>query len=168
MTRIVEVVPHNPDWHSAFEDESTQVALALGENTLAIHHIGSTSISTIYAKPIIDMLVEVKDIDKVDSRNTAIASLGYLIMGEFGIPGRRFFRKDNIGIRTRHVHVFETGSAQIDRHLAFRDYLRSHPEDAQKYSELKQQLALQYPHDIEKYMDGKANFIKGIDKKAAK
>jgi GrpB-like predicted nucleotidyltransferase (UPF0157 family) len=88
-------------------------------------------------------------------------------MGEFGIVGRRFFRKDDrTGIRTHHIHTFEVGSPQIDRHLAFRDYLRSHPEAAQEYSELKQQLAQQYPTNIEGYIDGKADFITEIDRKA--
>ncbi len=133
-----------------------------------IHHIGSTSIDTIYAKPIIDMLAEVKDIEKVAPLNAAIEALGYVSMGELGIPGRRFFRKDNhAGIRTHHLHVFEVGSPQIDRHLVFRDYLRCHVEAAQIYSELKQKLAQQYPIDIENYMDGKAEFIKETDKKAA-
>jgi GrpB-like predicted nucleotidyltransferase (UPF0157 family) len=88
-------------------------------------------------------------------------------MGEFGIAGRRFFRKDNqAGIRTHHIHTFEVGSAQIARHLAFRDYMRDHVDDALKYSELKQKLAKQYPYNIEGYMDGKDEFIKAIDKKA--
>lgn len=89
-------------------------------------------------------------------------------MGEFGIIGRRFFRKDNIeGIRTHHIHTFTTGSAQVIRHLAFRDYMRSHPKTAREYSEIKQQLAQKYPYDIESYMDGKNGFIQEIDRKAA-
>jgi GrpB-like predicted nucleotidyltransferase (UPF0157 family) len=166
--RKVEVVPHDVLWQSAFETESRQLSIAFGDNAIAIHHIGSTSIATIYAKPIIDILVEVKDIEKVDDRNTEIELLGYVAMGEFGIIGRRFFRKDNIeDIRTHHIHTFTTGSAQVIRHLAFRDYMRSHPEAAQEYSELKQQLAQKYPHDIESYMDGKNGFIQEIDRKAA-
>jgi GrpB-like predicted nucleotidyltransferase (UPF0157 family) len=168
MTRKVEVVPHDRHWQSLFADESQQLAIAFGDNAIAIHHIGSTAIETIYAKPIIDILIEVKDINKVDDRNSEIESLGYFAMGEFGISGRRFFRKDNYdGIRTHHIHTFEVGSPQIDRHLAFRDYLKSHPEAARKYSQLKQQLAQQYPTDIERYMDGKDGFIKEIDRKAA-
>lgn len=167
MTRKVDVVPHNANWQSAFEDESQQVCVALGKNLVAIYHIGSTAIPTIHAKPIIDMLVAVEDITKVDQQNALMQALGYEVMGEFGIAGRRFFRKDNqVGIRTHHIHTFEVGSAQINRHLAFRDYMRSHPEDAQKYSELKHTLAQQHPYDIEGYMDGKSDFIKDIDKRA--
>ena len=168
MTRIVEVVPHNPNWFSAFENESKQVAVTLGHNIVAIHHIGSTAIPTIYAKPIIDLLIEVKEIARVDERNSAMQVLGYEIMDEFGISGRRFFRKDNeAGIRTHHIHAFEISSAQVERHLTFRNYMIANAEDAQKYSELKQELARKYPNNIEAYMDGKDEFIKEMDKKAA-
>lgn len=166
MIRKVEVVPHNPDWRFLFEIESNEIAIALAKNVIAIHHIGSTSIETIYAKPIIDILVEVSSINKVDQRNSAMEVLGYTCMGEFGIEDRRFFLKDNLtGIRTHHVHVFEVNSAQITRHLAFRNYLNTHLEDAQTYSNLKQILAAKYPHDIKEYIEGKDVFIQEIDRK---
>jgi GrpB-like predicted nucleotidyltransferase (UPF0157 family) len=169
MIRKVELIPHNPDWHSLFETELKQITIALSENVITIHHIGSTSIETIYAKPIIDILVEVSLIAKVDEQNSLMQLLGYQCMGEFGIKDRRFFLKDNpAGIRTHHVHVFEVNSAQIVRHLAFRDYLSVHLEEAQAYSSLKQSLAEKYPDDIEGYMDGKHDFIQEIDRKAAK
>ena len=166
--RKVEVVPYDPKWREAFEVESFLVTEALGANVVAIHHIGSTAIPGIYAKPIIDLLVEVQDIAKVDQQSSQMESLGYEVMGEFGIPGRRYFRKDNQeGIRTHHLHTFQVGSAQVARHKAFRDYMIAHPEDAHKYSELKRELAREYFTSIEQYMDGKDGFIQAIDKKAA-
>ena len=163
----VEVVPHNPKWRAAFEAESKRIAQALGDNIAAIHHIGSTSILTIHAKPIIDFLVEVKDINRVDEQSDSLEKLGYEAKGEFGIPGRRYFRKDNpAGLRTHQIHTFEAGTAEVERHLAFRDYMIAHPEDAEKYSVLKQTLAKQYPDDIEGYMDGKDAFIKEMEAKA--
>jgi GrpB-like predicted nucleotidyltransferase (UPF0157 family) len=151
-----------------FEVESKSVADALGGNVVAVHHIGSTAIPSIYAKPIIDLLIEVKDIIEVDRQNLAMESLGYEVMGELGIPSRRFFRKDNQeSVRTHHIHTFEIASAQVERHLAFRDYMLAHPEDAQKYSELKRELARKYPQNIDRYMDGKDVFIKEMDNKAA-
>lgn len=162
----VEVVPHNPLWQTIFELESQRIAQALGENAIAIHHIGSTAIPGIYAKPIIDLLVAVRSIAQVDGQ-TMVAQ-GYEAMGEYGIPGRRYFRKnDAAGMRTHHVHVFEMGSAHIERHLAFRDYIRAHPKEAKAYSTLKRQLAKAHPTDIEAYMDGKDGFIQAIDAKAA-
>ena len=168
LMKKVEVVQYNPKWREAFALESQRLGDTLGETVIAIHHIGSTAIPNIYAKPIIDLLVEVKDLIKIDEQNAAMQLLGYQIMGEFGIPGRRFFRKENTeGIRTHHVHIFEVGSPQINRHLAFRDYLIAHPEVAQEYSDLKRKLAQEYPTNIEGYMDGKDGFIKEIDRKAA-
>ena len=165
----VEVAPHDPTWRRSFETESKLIALALRDNVVAIHHIGSTAIPQIHAKPIIDMLVEVKDIIKLDTQSSEIEALGYQAMGEFGISGRRFFRKGNeAGIRTHHIHTFEVASPQIERHLAFRDYMISHPEDAQQYSELKRELANKYHDNIQGYMDGKDGFIKAMDLKAAK
>jgi GrpB-like predicted nucleotidyltransferase (UPF0157 family) len=166
--RKVEVVPHDPKWREQFEVESQHVSNSLGENVVAIHHIGSTAIPGIYAKPIIDLLVEVKDIANVDAQTASMQGLGYEAMGEFGIPGRRFFRKDNpFGDRTHHIHTFTAGSAQVERHLAFRDYMIAHPKDAQTYSQLKYNLAQKFPANIEAYMDGKDGFIRDMDMKAA-
>ncbi len=164
----VEVVPHDPRWRDAFEAEAKHVAAALGENVVAIHHIGSTAIPGIHAKPVIDMLAEVRDIAEVDGRSPAMESLGYQVMGEFGIPGRRYFRKDDQdGIRTHHIHAFEAGSEEAEHHLAFRDYMIAHPGDAQRYSELKWKLAAEYPQSMDGYMDGKDGFIKEMERRAA-
>jgi GrpB-like predicted nucleotidyltransferase (UPF0157 family) len=166
--RKVEVVPHDPQWRDAFEAEAKHVVAALGENVVAIHHIGSTAIPNIYAKPVIDLLVEVRDITEVDGQSSAMESLGYEVMGEYGIPGRRYFRKDNQeGIRTHHIHAFEAGSAEVERHLAFRDYMIAHHGDAQRYSELKKKLAEEHPQSIDGYMDGKDSFIKEMNRRAA-
>ena len=164
----VVVEPHDPRWAELFKTESELVAQVLAPNVIAIHHIGSTAIPTIYAKPIIDMLIEVVDIEEVDVQNPAMEALGYEAMGEYGIPGRRYFRKDDdAGIRTHQAHTFAAGSPEVERHLAFRDYMLVHPECAQQYSVLKRELADAHPDDIDSYMDGKDGFIKDIDVKAA-
>lgn len=109
--RKVDVIPHDPSWRKVFEVELQQINNILEKNVVAIHHIGSTAIPSIYAKPIIDMLVEIGDIVQLDQQNSLMESLGYEVMGEFGIPGRRYFRKNNqAGARTHHVHTFEVGS----------------------------------------------------------
>lgn len=165
----IQVVPHDPAWRGRFGEESERIADALGEIVIAVHHIGSTSIPGIFAKPVIDILVEVANVDKVDERASAMNALRYEAMGEFGIPGRRYFRKDNeYGIRTHQVHVFEAGSDQATRHVGFRDYLIAHPEEAWAYSDLKRELAAVHPNDPEAYMDGKDAFIKQIDRRASK
>ena len=118
-----------------FSIESKMVAQALRSTVVAVHHIGSTAIPAIYAKPIIDLLVEVADIDDVDAHNPAMVALGYEALGEYGIPGRRYFRKgDEAGVRTHQVHTFEAGSPEVERHLAFRDFMLEHPVWARQYS----------------------------------
>ena len=164
----VVVEPHNSCWAGMFDIESKMIVQALGSNVVAIHHIGSTAIPAIYAKPIIDMLIEVADIDDVDAHNPAMEALGYEAMGEYGIPGRRYFRKDDeASIRTHHAHTFAEDSPEVERHLAFRDFLLGHPEWAGKYSELKRKLAEAHSDDMERYMDGKDTFIKEVGRKAS-
>lgn len=163
----VEVVPPDLTWRANFEAESKQIARMMGENVVVIHHIGSTAIPNIYAKPIIDLLIEVKDIRKTDEQSVAMERIGYEAMGEFGLPGRRYFRKNRSPeIRTHNVHTYEVGSPEITRHLAFRNYMIAHPDVAQQYSRLKQELAKQHPQNIEDYMDGKDEFVKTMEKKA--
>ena len=131
---------------------------------MALHHIGSTAIPGIYAKPIIDMLAVVTNIEIVDQSNTELERLHYHAKGEFGIPGRRYFYRNNVaGVRTHQIHSFHAGSPDVVRHLAFRDFLCGHPDLALSYSLLKQRLAAAHPDDIEAYMDGKDAFIKEIE-----
>jgi GrpB-like predicted nucleotidyltransferase (UPF0157 family) len=164
----IEVVPHDPGWADAFQSESCHVAAALGTSAAAIHHIGSTAIPGIFAKPVIDILVEATSINAIDECGSAMESLGYEVMGEFGIPGRRYFRKDDQnGVRTHQVHVFGSGSPHLARHTAFRDFMIAHPEEALAYSDLKRRLAIEHPFDAEGYMDGKDPFIRAIDRRAA-
>ena len=163
----VEVVPYNPQWKQEFNSESQKIQKILADNVVIIHHIGSTAIPNIYAKPVIDFLIEVKNINLISQQTLAMEKLGYEAMGEFGLVGRRYFRKENpSGIRTHHVHIYQTNSPEIKRHLAFRDYMLAHTQDAEQYSQLKQELARKYPNDIESYMDSKDEFVKRMEKKA--
>jgi len=164
--RKITLVPHQPEWAARFRAEALRLRAILGDNAVAFHHIGSTAIPEIKAKPIIDILVEVRDITRVDDANSKMIRHGYLPKGEFGIPGRRYFRKGTEIRHTYHAHVFQTGDPQFERHLNFRDYLRTHPVEAQAYSRLKESLARKFPEDIEGYMDGKDGFIKKTEIKA--
>jgi GrpB-like predicted nucleotidyltransferase (UPF0157 family) len=93
--------------------------------------------------------------------------LGYEVMGDYGISGRRYFRKiDQQGNHTHHVHAFQVDHPAIKRHLAFRDYMIAHPDIAQAYGRLKQELALEYPLDSAAYMDEKDPFIKEHEARA--
>jgi GrpB-like predicted nucleotidyltransferase (UPF0157 family) len=169
LTRQVLVVAYNPAWKLEFEREATFIRRALGNMVAAVHHVGSTAIPNIYAKPIIDIMPVVADITRLDEARwqAAMTALGYEALGEFGLPGRRYFRKDNAaGIRSHHVHSYQHGHPDINRHLAFRDYLIAHPAEAQRYSALKQRLARAYPTNIEAYSNGKDAYIKEQERAA--
>ena len=166
MTRVVEVVPNNPAWTDQFQAEAKKLVVVFGPEAAAIHHIGSTAIPGIQAKPIIDILLEVKNIDRIDDFNDDMRECGYIPRGEFGIPGRRYFVRAVATIHTHHVHAFQTGHPEIARHLNFRDYLRAHPVEAQAYSHLKEGLAQNFPTDPEGYTNAKSEFIQAIDEKA--
>lgn len=167
-TQHVFLKPHDPRWASEFARESAVLTIELGGSISVIHHVGSTAIPGIYAKPIIDMLAVTNDTSLLDESTPLITGLGYEALGEFGIPGRRYFRKDNsAGERTHQIHAFQAGSPQIARHLAFRDYLIAHPAAARDYDMLKHRLAAMFPDDIGSYTDGKDSFINDIDSRAA-
>lgn len=163
--RKVEVAPYDDNWKLIFIQEANIIKNVLKQEIIRIDHIGSTAIPGIHAKPIIDIMGEVRKIERVDHYHQEMKKLGYEAKGENGIPGRRFFIKGG-DERTHHVHIFQTGRVEIERHLAFRDYLIAHPEEAQKYSELKQHLAKQFPADIESYIEGKDAFVKEMNRKA--
>lgn len=166
MTRIIEVTQYNPNWPYLYRQEARQIAAALANEIILLHHIGSTAIPGIQAKPVIDILAEVRDIERVDDYNQALMGLGYDARGENGIPGRRYFNKKTGSTHTHHLHIFQVGNSEIDRHLNFRDYLRAHPEEAQAYSQLKDHLAEKYRHDSVAYTEGKNEFVREIDRKA--
>lgn len=161
----VQVVAYDENWVRLFQQEAEKLKQIFAEELIEIHHIGSTSVPELRAKPIIDILPVVRRIDRVDTYNSQMELIGYECMGEFGISGRRYFRKggDN---RTHHVHVFEYKDRNVLRHLEFRDYLRSHRNDATRYSSLKSELARRFPDDIQAYMDGKDALVKEIEKLA--
>jgi GrpB-like predicted nucleotidyltransferase (UPF0157 family) len=103
--------------------------------------------------------VEVQNIETIDKFNEEMKKQVYLPQGDFGISGRRFFIKGTKIHRTHHIHIFQTGNPEIQKHLNFRDYMRQNPEEVVRYAKLKQNLARRFPHDIEKYMAGKNDFI---------
>ena len=170
--RIIEIVDYDPNWKNLYIDEEAKIKNILNDILISIHHIGSTSIENLKAKPIIDILAVVDDINKVDSYNDDFADIGYKAMGENGIAKRRFFMKDYIddnGIEKRfsHIHIFDINNKfDIERHLAFRDFLRANKNIAEEYVKIKLEALKNCNNDIELYCDYKDKFIKDIEKKA--
>lgn len=162
------VVDYDPNWKNEYLKEEHAIKEILQDELVNCFHIGSTSVPNLKAKPIIDILLVVNNINELDTYSVQFENLGYEVMGEFGIQGRRYFRKggDN---RTHQIHAFQYDHIQeIERHLSFRDYLRQSPEICKDYGELKSKLADQYPTDIDSYGDGKDDFVKKIEKEALK
>jgi GrpB-like predicted nucleotidyltransferase (UPF0157 family) len=165
--RNIRVVDYDPAWVEAFQREVEQLAPIFGEHLISIYHIGSTSVPGLPAKPIIDIMPVVQDIHRLEPLYPALIALGYEPLGENGIPGRRLFIKGGVEHRTHHVHTYGPDHPEVVTHLNFRDYLRAHPEVARQYAVLKANLARQFPHDIDSYIEGKAPFIRDILQKAA-
>ncbi|MBX9804736.1 MAG: GNAT family N-acetyltransferase [Alphaproteobacteria bacterium] len=155
----VIVVPYNPQWPEIFAKEAKRIAEALGDNCVTIHHIGSTSIPGISAKPIIDMVPVVKDILKVNA--AALVELGYEGRGELGMLFRRYFSN-----RACHLHIWEEGNPEIDKHLIFRDYLIKNPDALNAYEALKLSLAESFRDDRASYTLSKDDLVKEILHKA--
>jgi GrpB-like predicted nucleotidyltransferase (UPF0157 family) len=166
MLRKIRVVSHDENWPALFADESAALATVFGGSATEIHHVGSTSIPGLPAKPIIDILVVVGDIEQVESLNPAMINLGYQPQGEYGIPGRRFFTKGGDVQRSHQVHVFQHDHPEVSAMLDFRDYLRSHPEQAAEYGRLKERVAQLCADDIRAYNAGKDAFVKELIRQA--
>ncbi|OBW62881.1 MAG: hypothetical protein A9183_00430 [Dehalococcoides mccartyi] len=168
MVRRVTVEEYNPCWAEQYDAEAVRLQALLADNLLEIHHIGSTAVPGLSAKPIIDIMPVVKDISAIDRLQKTFERAGYLYLGEYGISGRRFLVRGTDKIRFAHVHIFGVSSSDIERHLAFRDYLRCHAAEAAEYSCIKKALALKFPEDIEAYINGKSGFVRDLETKALK
>ncbi len=161
----INVKPYQARWAGAFEEEARRLKTVFAPLSADFYHIGSTSISGCSAKPILDILGVVADVTVVDDYNGSLSQLGFEPLGEYGMKQRRFFRKRS-GTHV-NLHIFEDTDPEVERHLRFCDYLRRHPTVIRVYSELKIELAEQFPQDIQGYTLGKVKFIKEIDILAA-
>src|SRR5262245_37231903 len=165
----IVVTDYNPEWPAMFEQERAKLDSALGSLALAIEHVGSTAVSGLAAKPIIDLLVAVHSLEEARSRCIeALRILGYKYMPEYQswLPGELFFRKGLPGPWTHHVHVMEPSNPGWERRLLFRDYLRAHPNAADAYMNLKRRLAASFKDDIAAYRNGKDVFVQEAVAKA--
>lgn len=163
--RKVTVTDYQPEWEQQFQQAAKKIKDVFGEECIEIHHIGSTSIEGTAAKPVIDIMPVVREIESVDGLIGEMEKLGYESKGENGLPGRRYFQRGG-DERTHHVHIYAEGNPEISRHLAFRNYLRGHPQEAEEYGILKKKLALDFPYDIEQYIAGKEELVARIEKSA--
>lgn len=162
-TKHVIVLPYDEQWKQDFQNIRDEISDALGELALAIEHVGSTSVHGLSAKPIIDIDVVIEDSSVLNLVITELEKIGYRYEGNLGIVGREAFKYDGKEhLRKHHLYVCPKDSAELKRHIAFRDYLRSHPQAVLEYSRIKEEGAKLYPYDIDKYIEHKGPFIEGI------
>ena len=158
----VELVEHDPTWAELFESERVALAPVFDGEAVGIEHVGSTSVPGLCAKPIVDVLVGLRELRLTDDQVEGMARLGYDYLGEHGLPGRLFFPKDP---RTHHVHVVEHGAELWVRQITFRDALRGDAEERRRYDEFKRRLAAQ-GHPRETYSELKTPFIREVEARA--
>ncbi len=165
----VIVVPYDEAWPSLFEEERALIEGAIGPWVEEIEHVGSTAVPGLAAKPVIDIMVGVKSLDDSPVLIEHLAGVGYEYVPEFErvLPFRRYFRKGRGGRRTHQIHLVERSNTEWwERHLMFRNYLRTHPETAREYGRLKDHLAERFRSDREAYTDAKTDFISEVVRRA--
>ena len=165
---FVAIVPYSTEWPELFEKEAKRIKAACDGIITVIEHIGSTAVPGMPAKPIIDIMPGLDSYQDGWKIIEPLKQLGYEYSGENGIPGRFYFDYRFERRSVVHVHVYQIGTENWHRHLIFRDYLRSHPEVADQYAELKKELSVRFRKDREEYTNGKSQFINAVIHSARK
>lgn len=159
------IVAYNPEWPSRFEEEASRIRAALGEVAVRIDHVGSTAVPGLAAKDIIDIQISVPRMDR-DLYEAALEGLGYTSVWDQATDDHHFFGRPYTTLpRLFNVHVCPVGSEWERRHLAFRDYLRADPSAAQRYEDLKKELAPLYSDSLA-YANAKEQFIRDLEREA--
>lgn len=162
-TKSVIVVPYDSRWNDEFQKIKSYLEKALEDSILAIEHVGSTSVEGLYAKPIIDIDVIIESYNKFEDVKSRLENLDYYHEGDLGIKDREAFGyNEKNKFMTHHLYVCPRDSEELKRHITFRDYLRTHEEDREKYSEIKLQAAKMYPTDIDSYIETKSACVNEI------
>jgi GrpB-like predicted nucleotidyltransferase (UPF0157 family) len=162
MVLTSEICEYDDTSPARFQTEKKLIENRLGSVVEEIHHVGSTSIVGIKAKPEIDLLIIVKSVDQIEAIENAMSNLGYDVRGECDIPGRYYFSKNVNGKRTHKAHLCLHSHPLARELIVFRDYLRDHPDEAKIYESLKINLAKNGSASTREYLDGKESHIRGI------
>jgi GrpB-like predicted nucleotidyltransferase (UPF0157 family) len=156
----VFLTPWTNEWIQEFSSEKESIQEVIGQQIIAVHHIGSTSVKHLSAKPIIDIAIELKEF-KVGERCIApLETLGYFCKGTHILPERYYFSKGEP--RTHQIHLYQRGSKYLLEQLYFRDILRNDEKARRQYEELKQNLVTVSKGDKHKYATDKTKFVKSI------
>ncbi len=165
-SRAFFVGDYDPAWPLMFEQEAARIRDALGPVAVRIEHVGSTAVPGLAAKPVIDIQVSVERMVPRERFVVPLETLGYEFVADPTDTEHEYFKKDVGGVRTHHIHVCPMGSEWERRHLAFRDHLRTHPEDSARYGQLKRRLAEQHPNDVMAYVEAKTPFVSEVQARA--
>lgn len=158
---------YNPEWVKKFESIEVMLEGVFDDQALAIEHVGSTSVPGMKAKPIIDVLVVVKDVKLLNTGKMLMQSKGYLVEENYVAPNTLLFRLVNEnGNKLENIHVCENGAPMQKQFLFMRDYLRAFPKEANSYAQLKDELVRKFPNDYESYRAAKDPFLKALEKRA--
>jgi GrpB-like predicted nucleotidyltransferase (UPF0157 family) len=162
----VFLAAYDPEWPQVAAGHAERLQM-LGSILVIVHHIGSTSVPGLAAKPIIDLMPLVTALTDLDRERRCVEALGYNWHGELGISGRRYCTlSDEAGTRIVQLHFFNADSPHVERHIAFRDYLRAHPDAASAYDKEKRRARDLHPNDSHAYSDEKAAWIRDTEAKA--
>ena len=162
-TPKIIVLPYDKAWESAFEAIKKELTDALGDLIIGVEHVGSTSVRGMSAKPIIDIDVVIKDYSVFDEVVCRLGAIGYIHEGDLGITDREAFKySEKTHLQKHHLYVCPQYSAELHRHVTFRDFLRCNPEAAKTYSSVKERAATLFPDDVDKYIKYKSPCIEEL------
>lgn len=161
MRLTSRITTYNPEWPDRFKEEADRIRPIFGSNLCEVHHIGSTAIAGLCAKPEIDILIIVSGLSEVSAWTSQLSRLGYLRGNDLS-PGHLFFKRHVGGTRTHKLHICTEGHGKIKEMLVFRDLLRSNTDIRIRYGELKLKLEAENSDGIGEYLEGKAPFIHSV------
>jgi GrpB-like predicted nucleotidyltransferase (UPF0157 family) len=162
----VRIVAYDPAWPALAEAELARIKQALGEIAVRLEHVGSTAVQGLAAKPILDLQLSVDAMEPREPFVDPLESLGYLFAPAPESPEHHFFARPPQRPRTHHLHVCEAGGEHEFRHLAVRDFLRAHADEAERYAALKRELIARHPKDRLTYIEGKNAYVAALEKRA--
>ena len=163
-TKHVIVEDYNLEWKNEFERIKNELLAILSGKINSIEHVGSTSVEGLSAKPIIDIDIVIDE--NFEEVRQSLESIGYIYEGDLGVSGRETFKYQNKPhLMVHHLYVCNKDNEELRRHIKFRDYLRQHKEDRDKYSAIKKEMAFKYPEDMDSYIEGKEPVILEIYRK---
>jgi len=157
--REYSIQEYNPEWPKKFEEIKEILKEVFSNKALSIEHIGSTSILGMKAKPLIDVLVTVERVEPFTSEKEKMISVGYEWGENYIAPDTLIFYKTERNRKTENIHVCIKNSFKAKQFIITRDYLRTHPERAKLYGEIKDRLKKQFPNDYPAYRSGKQDFV---------